>query len=352
MRTYYEPAETTCKPCGPSCHHCEDATSCCLCESGFNLLGTNACFHECPAGYFNTGDHPDYDDTPFCEACHSSCDGRCHGDSDEDCVVCPINQLIWNDLLDREGVIAAHYDDEMITKGACIDAEDCPAGYGPLFGVCVECPDDCMECAEEKCLRCVAGTAELYDGSCGFDLWTAYPGCAVGDEDGCEACVEGFTYHEDEGTCTPICGPRQWFNPEADLYACVDGDPTCGEVAEDGSCLTCRPAVPAVFARGMQQDGTRCRPQGCSARCASCYWIDSDSDGTYSDEICTSCRPGFFLDPDEPKCERTECPDYLLWDPDEGTCSECPAEDGVCETCNRHGCTSCPIDTPLLTSDQ
>ena len=215
MRTYYDPARTTCVPCGPSCHHCESADSCCLCEFGFNLVGTNDCFIECPPGYFNTGDHQDYNDTPFCDTCHESCALGCLGDSDEDCTVCPINQVIWSDLLDRTTVVEAREHD-ITVKGKCIDSTDCDGGFGPMLGVCVECMDNCQECSEERCLLCEPGMVELPDGSCGEVLWDLEPGCDIGREDRCEQCVGGFDLVD--GHCIPVCGPRQWFDSSADEY--------------------------------------------------------------------------------------------------------------------------------------
>ena len=350
MRTYYSEEESTCKDCGHSCHHCDDAESCCQCEWGsINALGTFDCFFECPAGYFDSRDNKDITEDHYCGVCDDSCQ-ECFWDGAEDCTRCDVDEVIWSDeLLDfvQGGGDWTTLSDASILKGRCIDALSCANGKGPLGGFCNWCPENCNECSEGRCTMCLPGYRETTDGSCELDCSAMFPGCETCSTTECHTCSPGF----EESTsgpqkCLPECAIREWRDLGSNDRECSSCNSLCETCDQDtGNCITCRPEIPHVPGQGHYPSLQTCIIKLCKQDCAMCHW-DSDQN-----EVCEVCMPGFFLDANNNQCRPTECPDYLLYKPVEGICLDCPAEEGLCDTCNEDGCTSCNPATPYLTED-
>lgn len=157
----------------------------------------------------------------------------------------------------------------------------CGTGFYLSGTICVPCATNCNQCTAAGCINCVSGFFLNSVGTCSVNCVLPCATCSSVNPNKCITCIAGYTINTLSSTCTQ--------------------QPTC-----QGACSACPFGYTINLGKCQQCTGNQC--QSCKPSNLA---------------VCTSCTPGFFLNP---------------------ASSQCQACSSSCATClSATGCLTCAV---------
>eukprot|EP00702_Spironucleus_salmonicida_P001572 EST42863.1 Cysteine-rich membrane protein 2 [Spironucleus salmonicida] len=315
----------TCKACKENCENC-GSRGCFNCIPGYLVKDgqcvkcvqdCNICFgewacKECNQGFFKDRFYNCQPCAPGCSECTSkwSC-SRClpdHNFINKVCQKCPEN---------------------------CINCEDnkcyeCVDGYRAIKDVCLPCPESCKKCSShQECQICKDGyLLDMKSNTCTL----CKANCrACSSKDVCGLCKD----HHDlvGGECVPsecntnnLCGPTQFCDAKSTGSTCVNCMEGCDSCKTLEVCSRC--------STGYLKQDDRCLK--CAPNCQQCSVVDT----------CNQCLTGYRFTNDQ-QCVKDQCENKRgcsqgksCKELDSGNiCIQCP---DLCKVCSdTDTCTEC-----------
>ena len=231
------------------------------------------------------------------------------------------------------------------------DCTACESGY--YLPDCAACQASCSVCtgpSNTQCSECKAGfflqpapsTTCLY--SCPAGYWqdttnnicaacsAACSRCTDSSSYQCSACKPGFFLQPASTICLDSCPSGYWGDTGINVCSACDAACSLCTGSSNTQCLTCNSGF---FLQPVPQDTT------CISSCPLGFWEDATNHicapCDYSCESClggtnnqcTACKPGFFLQPASTIC-LDSCPSGYWGNTTNNVCSAC---DTACSTC-------------------
>ena len=339
---YYANAITyVCDPCDLACSTCfgPSNTECFQCATGYHSepSSQSTCNSSCPARYFR------YPASDLCLACYFSC-SSCYGTTRFDCITC------------NSGLYLQPSSNECLTS--------CPTGYykNTTLKKCIACHSACKTCFGgdfTQCSSCQSGYFLQGDSttclntcpSAGYWADTsknvcspcnsACSRCTGSGNNQCSACSPKYYLQPNNSkTCLNTCGNGYWA--DSTINVCSSCAATC-KFCTGPSTLDCASCGVGFYWNLLLQKCVTSCPGGyypdnakrlcslCDRSCRTCFGPSNDG--------CSSCQAGFFLQPSSATC-LPSCPDAAgYWaNPSTNECLPCSKD---CETCNNLGSDSC-----------
>uniref|UniRef100_A0A671VLW9 Proprotein convertase subtilisin/kexin type 5b n=1 Tax=Sparus aurata TaxID=8175 RepID=A0A671VLW9_SPAAU len=322
-----------CHLCDVTCQQCtgperEDCTSC----PATRFFDDGRCEIRCQKGRYAMGRQ--------CHLCHHTCQ-ECTDEGPDNCTSC-----------DRDKFGDARY----LYQSQCRDA--CPEGFfHSARRRCEPCPDDCIICTADHCLRCSPkhrlrnGQCVLLECSTGERSWSSLMTL--------ECMLISWGHFKKQEYCYHSCPDRTYS---------VDDTMVCAP-CEDKNCVICDPSQCYFCEEGFYVfDGV------CVDHCKEGFFVDKESQdcepchracrtcGGPRFEDCDSCEDGFTLKNGEclegrqldlcsEKHFRNSTAHVNLTSVLKGDCELCHSSCKTCSGAEKEDCTSC-ISGRFLTAQQ
>ncbi|XP_058630422.1 proprotein convertase subtilisin/kexin type 5 [Onychostoma macrolepis] len=271
-----------CETCPQGCAQCQDEQLCTRCQSARKnplYLQAGQCVRKCTRGY------------PVGQVCKSCASG---------CTSCEKNAT---NCLSCEETLLLH-------KHECV--EGCPPGHTVRNRECVQCPESCVICSEDRlCTECKE------------DFFLHAGQCIV-------VCPDGFFEDTDQGICERCHADCELCDgPEPNnCDSCSDTDHTL----HNGACLAPCPAHTYKESRSGE-----C--MACDSSCLTCS-------GPH-DTSCSSCSEGLAMDAHGRCATPITCPSHHYSNQD-GECHLCHKYCHECSGPHQDQCLSCNQNHYLL----
>ena len=348
---YPNSTDNKCYPCNPACFACTGPSTkeCQSCQYDYYLQpNSTICSQTCPEGY-------GFFILNQCAPCRSIC-GTCTSAGlygDYSCTTCAENRLFLqpphNDCVYT--CYSGYYAD--ISSQTCKPCDigctvcgsagtnnctvcDYDAGYylQPYSTICSQtCPDGFYKHSTGVCSPCYRGCKT----------------CLIGNHDWtytCTSCVPSYYLHpaQDGNIFECLLNCPDGYYPNSETWTCSPCNLSCslcsgplntncskcslGYYSSPLSPSTCLSSCPVGYAASPG-----------STTCSLCYLSCLTCSGTTNLD-CTSCKSGFFLQPNSNQC-LTSCPTKYYKDTTVSKCIACQLECTTCFGPSNSQCNSC-----------
>ena len=290
----FRASSALCIPCPPGCLACSasDPSNCSSCLNGTFLSGSSClpCSNSCIT----------------CSGSATSCltcsPGQFYSSGAGQCMLCPRNCMTCssaaNCALCNKGFVVTPAG---TCRGCAISCSDCLAsditqctacgrGLQLVAGQCVQCPDYCYVCNNNKCQTCVPGYNPNSEGVCVVSCRMPCATCVDNQPTVCLSCFGSSTLSSN--TCIPDLG----CNATSTCTNCPQG---LNLYIQGGVCYPCSliTTIPNCIqcSQTNQQNCAICRDGFFLTSNGSCPACPNSCVTCIGNNICTACQTGFTL---------------------------------------------------------